>query len=141
MLEEDEGFEVSEEEVEEVSHLRHSSAPVYYATVPTAVASTASTALARAPPAVPSPAPLTVMSPTVLPITIRKNYARFDTSCLKPLPALPFQSSNSVTELIQCKSSLNSAVDSNRVTCDDHDDDTWTRGWEYCLEKHVVRAK
>lgn len=24
--------------------------------------------------------------------------------------------------------------------CDDHDEDLWIRGWESCLEKHVVHA-
>lgn len=82
----------------------------------------------QSPPFVPlAPAPLPVESPVyTVPVadsqlsprsvaSIRKAYARFNTSVLMPLPLLPFDPRNSIYELVHLKAVLRSAVDACRV--------------------------
>ena len=72
--------------------------------------------------------------------SIRKAYARFDTSVLMPLPLLPLDPRNTISELVHFKTALRTAVASMRVACDDHDPSQWTRGWETSLDRHVLRS-
>ena len=57
-----------------------------------------------------------------------------------PIPQRPFATDKNVSELIQFTSALRDAVSSLRVACDDPHPYVWTRGWEKCLEQHVLRA-
>ena len=71
---------------------------------------------------------------------IRKAYARMDTSVLMPLPSLPFASDHNVSELVQFTSAMRDAASSLRIACDDPHPIKWIRGWDKCLERHVMRA-
>ena len=70
----------------------------------------------------------------------QEDYARMDTSVLRPILQLPFATDKNISELIQFTSALKDAVSSLRVTCDDPHPYLWTRGWGKCLERHVLRA-
>ena len=70
----------------------------------------------------------------------QKAYARMDTNVLMPIPQLPFATDHNVSELVQFTSALRDAVSSLRIACDDPHPYVWTRGWEKCLERHVLRA-
>ena len=70
----------------------------------------------------------------------QKAHARMDTSVLMPIPQLPFSTDHSVSELVQFISALRDAVSSQRITVDGPHPYLWTRGWEKCLERHVLRA-
>ena len=63
-----------------------------------------------------------------------------DTSVLRPILQLPFATDKNISELIQFTSALKDAVSSLRIACDDPHPYVWTRGWEKCLERHVLRA-
>ena len=69
----------------------------------------------------------------------QRAYARLDT-VLMPVPHLPFASDHNVSELVQFTSALRDAASSLRVVCDDSHPHLWTKGWEKCLERHVLRA-
>ena len=73
-------------------------------------------------------------------VATQKAHARMDTSVLMPIPQLPFSTDHSVSELVQFISALRDAVSSQRIACDDPHPYLWTRGWEKCLERHVLRA-
>ena len=70
----------------------------------------------------------------------QKAYARIDSSVLMPIRQLPFATDHNVAELVQFTSALRDAVSSLRTACDDPRPYVWTRGWEKCLERHVLRA-
>ena len=70
----------------------------------------------------------------------QRAYARLDTGVLMPFPHLPFASDHNVSELVQFTSALRDAASSLRVACDDPHPYLWTKGWETCLERHVLRA-
>ena len=70
----------------------------------------------------------------------QKAYARMDTSVLMPISQLPFATDHNVSELVQFTSALRDAVSSLRIACDDPHPYVWTRGWEKCLDRHVLRA-
>ena len=57
-----------------------------------------------------------------------------------PLPSLPFASDHNVSELVQFTSAMRDAASSLRIACDDPHPIEWIRGWDKCLERHVMRA-
>ena len=63
-----------------------------------------------------------------------------DTRVLMPIPPIPFSSTNNVSDLVQFTSVLRDAVSSLRLARDDFHPLSWTKGWEKCIERHVLRA-
>ena len=63
-----------------------------------------------------------------------------DTSVLMSIPQLPFATDHNVSELVQFTFALRDAVSNLRVACDDPHPYLWTRGWEKCLERRILRA-
>ena len=63
-----------------------------------------------------------------------------DTSVLMPIPPLQFATDHNVSELVQFTSASRDAVSALRIACDDPHPYLWTRGWEKCLERHILRA-
>ena len=70
----------------------------------------------------------------------QRAYARLDTGVLMPIPHLPFASDHNVSELVQFTSALRDAASSLRLACDNPHPYIWTKGWEKCLKRHVLRA-
>ena len=70
----------------------------------------------------------------------RKAYVRMDTRGLMPIPPIPFSFTNNVSDLVQFTSALLDAVSSLHLACDDFHPLSWTKGWEKCIECHVLRA-
>ena len=70
----------------------------------------------------------------------QRAYARLDTWVFMPTPHLHFASDHNVSELVQFTSALRDAASSLRVACDDPHPYLWIKGWEKCLERHVLRA-
>ena len=48
--------------------------------------------------------------------------------------------SHNVSELVQFTSAMRDAASSLRIACDDPHPIEWIRGWDKCLERHVMRA-
>ena len=65
---------------------------------------------------------------------------RMDTGVLMPIPQLPFANDRNVSNLVEFTSAVRDVVASLRVAYDDPHSYLWTRGWEKCLERHVLRA-
>ena len=51
-----------------------------------------------------------------------------------------FSCTNNVSDLVQFTLALRDAVSSLRLVCDDFHPLSWTKGWEKCIERHVLRA-
>ena len=70
----------------------------------------------------------------------QRAYARLDTGVLMPILHWPFASDLNVSILLQFTSALRDAASTLRLACDDVHPYIWTKGWEKCLERHVLRA-
>ena len=57
-----------------------------------------------------------------------------------PIPPIPLSSTNNVSDSVQFTSALRDAVSSLRLVCDDFHPLSKTKGWEQCIERHVLRA-